>query len=208
MSNFHPEMRSQFLRDKHRLALSQRATDVLGAGGLTLLKEMEDAYRESHSCPSSSFDAWARNVFRGAAARIEDRNSRRQYVATCIRKQIRIAQLEKWLGDHPDPDDLGLDDDERRAIPAEEWAAYVTERSKAERELSALQNGTDGMAVLKERVGAEQAGKLMASLMGVIDIRTIRGERRLDTIMELPPNPSFAIPASTLRRSSVGAAAS
>ena len=175
-------MRSQFLRDRHRLPLWQRATDILGPEGRALLKEMKAAYKEGHSCTSSSFDAWARNVFR-AAARIEELKGRRQYVITCIKKEVRKTQLEEWLIDHPDPYDLELDDDERRAIPDEEWMAYVTERSKAERELSVLQNRTGGLILLKERVGPEQAGKLLASLMGVINIQTDLGERRLNSIM-------------------------
>ena len=192
-------MRSQFLRDKHRRPLWQRAIDVHVSDGATLLKEMEAAYKESNCCPSSSFDPWARNVLRGCA-RIKEPKGRRQYIIACITNQRRIAQLEEWLRHHQDPDDLGLDDDERRAISDEEWAAYMTERSKAERELSALQNGTGGLAILKERVGAEQAGKLLATMMKVIDIRTIRGQRRLNSIMVAAAQPNIRHPGKYIEK--------
>jgi hypothetical protein len=187
-----------WLRRQKRQPLPQQFLEVLGGAGPTLLKQMGAAYRDNRQHPpTSNFDSWARRVLRGCA-RIEDPKGRRQYVDSCIANLNRVAELEDWLNENPDPYET-LDEDDLRAMPREAFRNYFKQRTENERELCALQNGPSGLTALSKRVGPELAWKMLSVLMSVINASTKRGSRQINSVMAHAASPKVRNPERDVR---------
>ena len=133
-------------------------------------------------------------VLRRAEMETNSPRRRERYIAACIDRAQRIAELEQWLIDNPDPFEI-LDPEEMRGPASEELKQYYRQASNVEKELEVLRGDRPGAWMLQERIGRDHAFKLVLKLMKVFNIETAHGKRKINGILRCAAHPSIKYPA-------------
>lgn len=187
-----PEGRNRYLRILNRKPLEEQALEVLGKEGPALITTLKAVYTDL-----SGFEGWARNILR-RCGKLTSKKQRKEYVASCIRREQRRAELWRWLEDHPDPDEF-MEVEEIRMITKAERSAYYEKLVQVELELGAL-GGSGGGVLLIERLGYEQAMEQLWRLINVFGIRTDAEQGRVSSICMNAARSSTRYPALYVAR--------
>lgn len=171
------ENSSALSRKNFRKPLGIWGRELFGDHSASLLNQLKNV------CPhnKSEFERWARRILR-ICSEMGKSEDRVRYAEGCIRNEKRIAELENWLADNPDPYCM-WDHEDLVGENASRAKAKSREIDKLENELDVLKSRGGGYKRIMEKVGLDAALKIVEQLHKQFDPDKKNEARKMNSIL-------------------------